>query len=68
MCLEMKELEAARSRYEERRRISIPPSLERRNTPSASYRAAQARFAYLIQLHRQSCFACSQAEGGAYQS
>jgi hypothetical protein len=29
---------------------------------SGRYRAGQARVAYLIQLHRQSCDTCSQAE------
>jgi hypothetical protein len=58
-CLEMKELEAV---CEERRRVAIPPSPERRNAPSGRDRAGQARTAYLIQLHRQTCAACSQAE------
>jgi hypothetical protein len=61
-CLEMKELEAVSSRYEERRSVAIPLSSERRNTPSGRYRAGQARIAYLIQLHRQSCAACSKSE------
>jgi hypothetical protein len=61
-CLEMKELETICSRYEERRGIAIPPNSERRSTPTGKYRAGQARIAYLIQLHRQSCTVCSQAE------
>jgi hypothetical protein len=61
-CLEMKELEAICSRYEERRRVAISPSSERRYMPFGKYRAGQARIAYLIRLHRQSCAACSQAE------
>jgi hypothetical protein len=61
-CLEMQELEAVCSRYEERRRVAIPPISEQRNKPSGKYRAGQARIAYLIQLHRQSCVACGQAE------
>ena len=61
-CLEMKELEAVCSRYEERRRVAILPNSERRNTPSGRYRAGEARIAYLIQLHRQTCATCSQAE------
>lgn len=61
-CLEMKELEAVCSRYEERRRVAIQPNSERRNAPSGRYRAGQARIAYLIQLHRQSCATCSQTD------
>jgi hypothetical protein len=59
-CLEMKELETVCSKYEERRRVATPPSSERRNAPGR-YRAGEARIAYLIQLHRQSCAVCSQA-------
>jgi hypothetical protein len=43
----------------------ITPSSERRSTPVEKYRAGQARIAYLIQLHRQSCEACRQGEPGA---
>jgi hypothetical protein len=61
-CLEMRELEAVCRRYGERRLEAIPPSSERRNAPFGRDRAGQARIAYLIQLHRQNCAACGQAE------
>jgi hypothetical protein len=61
-CLQMKELEAVCSRYEERRRRVIPPSAERRNAPSERDRTGQARIAYIILLHRQNCAACSDGE------
>lgn len=61
-CLELKELEEIYIRYEERRRVAIPPSSERRSTLIGRYRSSQARIAYLIRLHRQNCAACSQAE------
>jgi hypothetical protein len=57
-CPEMKELEAFSKRFADRRLVSVPTELERRFGSVLGYRAAQARLAYLIQMHRQNCSIC----------
>lgn len=57
-CPEMKELEALGKRFADRRLVSVPTELERRFGPVLGDRAAQARLAYLIQMHRQNCSSC----------
>jgi hypothetical protein len=57
-CPEMKELEAFSKRFADRRFVSVPTELERRFGSVLGYRAAQARLAYLIQMHRQNCSIC----------
>ena len=57
-CPEMKELEALGMRFTERRLVSVPTELERRFGSVLGYRAAHARLAYLVQMHRQNCRSC----------
>lgn len=58
-CAELKELELAYSRYAERRVNSVKVANERRGSSDfIQWRAAQARTAYMIQQHRQSCPLC----------
>jgi hypothetical protein len=57
-CPEMKELEALGKRFAERRLAFVPAECERRFGSVLGYRAAHARLAYLIQMHRQNCSSC----------
>jgi hypothetical protein len=58
-CTELKELELALSQYAERRVnvIKVIPD-RRRDSDSVPRRTAQARIAYMIQLHRKNCALC----------
>ncbi len=58
LCPEMKELETFGKGFAERRLVSVPREFERRFGSVLRYRAAQARLAYLIQMHRQNCSIC----------
>jgi hypothetical protein len=57
-CTEMKELEAIREKYAERRHITIPPERERRKSRTGPHQLGQFRYAYLIRIHRRNCSAC----------
>lgn len=58
-CAELKELELAFSQYAERRVNTIRVVHERRRQSDfVHWRTAQARAAYMIQMHRQSCPLC----------
>jgi hypothetical protein len=54
----MRELEASCSRYAERRRETIPLSLERRKEFPGKHRFGQAQMAYIMQMHLQNCSQC----------
>jgi hypothetical protein len=56
-CQEMKELQLRYDRYKERRSKTETPAKERRSMPTG-HRAIQARIAYLMLAHRQSCAQC----------
>jgi len=60
-CPEMKELEIICARFAERRANMVKPENERRNVPTG-HRAVQARIAYLMLAHRQSCAICGSGE------
>jgi hypothetical protein len=57
-CPEMKELEAVREKYAERRHTAIKPERERRKTRTGSHRLGQFRYTYLIQIHLRNCSVC----------
>jgi hypothetical protein len=57
-CKEMKELQLRYEKYVERRSKTEQPAKERRSIPTG-HRAVQARIAYLMLAHRQTCILCS---------
>ena len=57
-CTEMKELEANYSRFADRRHAAIPTKSERRKVSAGRLRADQARAAFVMLLHRQTCLVC----------
>ena len=57
-CTEMKELQLRYDKYKERRSRAEKPATERRSVPTG-HRAIQARMAYLILAHRQTCALCA---------
>jgi predicted phage-related endonuclease len=57
-CAEMKELQATRDRYAERRKIVVAPKVERRRGFDVRRRATQARNAYLMLVHQNNCAVC----------
>lgn len=63
-CPEMKELEIICTRFAERRAHMATPTTERRNVPTG-HRAVQARIAYLMLAHRQSCATCGSKDRAA---
>jgi hypothetical protein len=61
-CLQMKELEASRDRYAERRHETVSPKLERREVVQGKRRLGLAQSSYLLQLHLQNCAECLQSD------
>lgn len=59
LCAELKELELAFNQYAERRVKVVRVVHERRQSRNfVHWRTAQARAAYMIQMHRQTCAVC----------
>jgi hypothetical protein len=56
--MQMKELEAACSRYADRRTETILTASERRQARSAKLQIGQAQMAYVMQQHVKSCSEC----------
>jgi hypothetical protein len=59
-CMELKELEATYGAYAERRRVALPPIVERRTMLKGWLRT---RAAYIMQVHRRSCAVCRIGSG-----
>ncbi len=57
-CTKMKELEAVREKYVERRHTATQPERERRQSRAGLHPLGQFRYTYLIQLHRRDCATC----------
>ena len=57
-CQEFLELEASSHRYTERRNKIEETAAERRSGKPAGFRAGEARYAYILLLHLQSCAIC----------
>ncbi len=57
-CQEFLELEASLHRYSERRQQTGEASKERRSGKPTGFRMGEARLAFMLMLHRQSCAIC----------
>jgi hypothetical protein len=57
-CTEMRELEAIREDYVERRRRVVHPERERRKSTTGFYRLGQFHVSFLMQCHRKNCAVC----------
>ena len=59
-CMRMKELEASRARFAERRLKAIAPKSERRVVFSIKRRIRLAQTSYLMQMHLHDCVECGR--------
>jgi len=59
-CIHLKELEATYSKYVERRVLTSRPTVERRAS-CGTHRFGQARMAFIIRKHLQTCIECRKA-------
>lgn len=57
-CRELLELQASSHRYTERRNRTEETAGERRSGKPTGFRFGEARYAYLVNLHLQSCKVC----------
>jgi hypothetical protein len=57
-CQEFIELEASSHRYTERRQTKATTAKERRTGKPEGFRMGQARLAFMLMLHLQTCAIC----------